>query len=534
VASGAFTVWRNSEIAVLVDIAYPLNTATRIALGEVPYRDFPLAQAPLHFVVQAVLIRTLGPNFLVQIAYASVLAGIAAVLAYALARRLIDHVVPMPKAVAFVLVLPLIPLGIHSIYPHPFYDADACVAVLAATYLVFVARERRSPGMWIIAGAALTLPLWIKQNIGGAFLVATIAALALEALRQRSVSSSFRWCIAGTAAALAIELAILHGSAGVDAYLRWGWTYALSGRGVALGRIEAFWDPRTLWPAAVLLMAVFLARRARTPGRPVIFMTALLALGVIALVAPSLVPSVPEFFPPVMGAAAVLGAVRVRGAGATFEAMLPWVLVITAAGTFMSQGLGGSSFAIFPLLVVAGASLVRETAWHLDRSSRVAPALAVVLSILLVSGGTAYTLSNGRLAFVHLDPAAPVQRSTFPSLAGLATRGPYVRDLDEILYWIEAHVPAEDPLAFLPGEDPVFFALGRRPALPSVYFFDVASPLSVADLVVAADERGLRWVFVKDRLQLVDAPPQERELETALTQRATFVGTIGAYRVYRR
>src|SRR5881394_3205287 len=36
-ASAAFVIWRNSQVAVLVDIAYPLNTATRIALGDVPY-----------------------------------------------------------------------------------------------------------------------------------------------------------------------------------------------------------------------------------------------------------------------------------------------------------------------------------------------------------------------------------------------------------------------------------------------------------------------------------------------------------------
>src|SRR5207248_1049447 len=37
VATAAFVAWRNSDIGVLVDISYVLNTATRIALGDVPY-----------------------------------------------------------------------------------------------------------------------------------------------------------------------------------------------------------------------------------------------------------------------------------------------------------------------------------------------------------------------------------------------------------------------------------------------------------------------------------------------------------------
>src|SRR5439155_819692 len=65
VASAAFTVWRNTQVAVLVDISYILNIATRIAAGDVPYAQFPLAQAPLTFLTQAVLIKVFGPHFFV-------------------------------------------------------------------------------------------------------------------------------------------------------------------------------------------------------------------------------------------------------------------------------------------------------------------------------------------------------------------------------------------------------------------------------------------------------------------------------------
>ena len=46
---------------MLVDISYILNIATRIAAGDVPYAQFPLAQAPLTFLTQAVLIKLFGP-----------------------------------------------------------------------------------------------------------------------------------------------------------------------------------------------------------------------------------------------------------------------------------------------------------------------------------------------------------------------------------------------------------------------------------------------------------------------------------------
>jgi putative sugar O-methyltransferase len=86
-----------------------------------------------------------------------------------------------------------------------------------------------------------------------------------------------------------------------------------------------------------------------------------------------------------------------------------------------------------------------------------------------------------------------------------------------VLVWIRDNVPAEDSMAFLPGEDPVYFALGRRPPLPSVYFFDVASPLPPREIARHARDIGLRWVFVKRRLQLYEEPPEVRELVPLLT-----------------
>ena len=87
---------------------------------------------------------------------------------------------------------------------------------------------------------------------------------------------------------------------------------------------------------------------------------------------------------------------------------------------------------------------------------------------------------------------------------------------------------------FLPGEDPVYFALGRRPPLGSVYFYDVATGYSVSELVAAADATHLRWVFVKDGRQLKAEQAFADELARALTDRATLVTQLGAYRVYRR
>src|SRR5207237_7408573 len=45
-ASAAFTVWRNTQVAVLVDISYILTIATRIPAADVPYSQSPLPPPP--------------------------------------------------------------------------------------------------------------------------------------------------------------------------------------------------------------------------------------------------------------------------------------------------------------------------------------------------------------------------------------------------------------------------------------------------------------------------------------------------------
>lgn len=534
VASAAFVVWRNTQVAVLVDISWSLNTATRIAAGDVPYVDFPLAQAPLHFLVQAVLIRTLGPHFAVQIAYAAVVSGVATATTWWIVRELLGTDTAS-RAIAVVIAVPLIPLGIYSIYPHPFYDADACLAVLIAIAAILAARRRPSPMRWLLAGALLTIPVWVKQNIGGPFLVLVVAGLTLEALSRRERRDQLLWCLGGTVGTAAVELLLVQATIGLDRYAAGVWTFAVRGRGIHPDLLRAFWDPRVLWPSVLILMLAVAARYLSSRGTAVSAIGTLAALAIVGLAVPGVALSVPELFPPLLIAATILGLVRAVTGRSPFEILIPLVATGTTLGTSMSQGILGSTYGIFPLLALALASIVRDLRWAVRAGSRAAEVTGAVLAGLLLIWGMAYTLSDRRLLYADVHAPGPIVTSSFPSLAGLSARGPYVADLDGILEWIGANVPADEPIAVIPGEDPIFYALARRPALSSVLFIfnDVATPYSAAEIAREADDKSLRWVIVKDRLQLANAP-DETELVGLLTARAALVAHVGPYRVYRR
>ena len=128
------------------------------------------------------------------------------------------------------------------------------------------------------------MPVFIKQNIGGAYLVSVLVVLAAEALQRPSARAGFRRCLVGLSAALAIELVALQLVAGLDAFIRWAWTFAMSGRGVSLGRLREFADPLVLWPGAIIVVLIVLGRSLPPRARGPLFVAGLCAVGLSAAV----------------------------------------------------------------------------------------------------------------------------------------------------------------------------------------------------------------------------------------------------------
>src|SRR5207302_10064253 len=136
------------------------------------------------FLTQSVLIKLFGPHFFVHIAYAAIAGGLATVLTYVIARRLVAGVVASPDALAALLAIPLVPLGIYAILPNPFYDPDGCLVILDAVAAILDANDRPTRTRWLLAGALISVPVFIKQNIGGAFLILAVAALVADAFAR--------------------------------------------------------------------------------------------------------------------------------------------------------------------------------------------------------------------------------------------------------------------------------------------------------------------------------------------------------------
>jgi hypothetical protein len=594
-ATAAVVLWQNAHVAVLWDLGYVLDTATRIAQGQMPYRDFPLAHAPLTFLVQAAIIRLTGRVFFHHALYAAVAGGAGSVLAWRIALRTLAGRVQGAWWVALGLAAPLAVVGIYCIYPPPSYDCDAGLLVLVALWLLQRLGDKAGVSAGVVAGAALVLPVFAKQNIGLPLVAVVgliVVLLVIRPLSSVLLSHSFRtkrgkdgapapqhsWTgsidagrwrpervglpgprvLGGAAGTLAVAVAVMAATAGIGNYWHWTMGFAAARRMPGLAAMAGVYsDPFLRWAlpcsmAGILLLHGPLARMnwARTIWtRMGAF--ALLAVPWVYTMASLLVyddadergDALLALWPLVLVLTAGLVLARiveaVRGKQTVeLAVLLPLAALAAIHGTLMSQQLWGSTYALWPLFIYLIAELL---AWVAEgglfgRENSLprwfVPALAGTAAVTLAVCGGFYTASEERLNYVNL-PEGAAATSALPELAGLATPGPYLADFDQLVEFAQAAIPAGDTVVILPGEGPFYFATGRTARFPVTLFDPATDPYSPEQLLAEARKQQAHWLIVKRTLQIKEDPTSEREATMKLLEHEYFVVVrLHGYDVY--
>ncbi len=565
-ATAGVVLWQNAHVAVLYDIGYVLDSAARMAAGQVLYRDFPFAHAPLTFVVQATIIRLTGPVFLHQVVYCSLVGGASSVLAWRLALDTLRRV-RAAWTVALLLAAPLSVLGIYCILPNPEYDCDCAFWILIAVWALrrmdsraSAAGSRRvgSAVFALAAGAALCVPLFFKQNMGLPFLVGSAGAVLLVlanrwfrrgAQPERSDVRKPAFVLAGAGASLVAAVLALHWTAGLGNYLHWTMSFAAQRRLPGLDTILSIYrDISLAWTLPCVAAGVILLRAARGKthwlGIPAFALLAAPFLFTLASLlmyedADDRATSLMELWPLLLllAGALALAQLFMRWRSLELCVFVPLILLAAIHGTFLSQQVWGSTYGIWPLLVLLLAELlafVDGMGARADAMRWLTPALAAVISITLLVCGGFYTASEERLSYANL-PDGPTQHSAFPQLAGMSTPGPYLPELDELLRYAQANIPREDGLILIPGEEPFYFATGRVPRFPITLFDVTGNPYSPEEIGGLVRSRDIRWLIVKRDLQIKEDPMVEpAETMSVLMREFAPAAHLHGYDVYRR
>ena len=576
-ATAGVVLCQNAHVAVLWDLSYVLDTATRIALGQAPYRDFPLAHSPLTFLIQAAIIRLCGRAFLHHVLYAAIVGGLSTVLTWRIALCILRSRVSAAWPIALALAAPLTVLGVYCILPLPSYDCDCAFVMLVAIRLLLrvtpnsadapepsLAKPSKHPlSRAFVAGSALSIPLFFKQNIGLPFLAAASAVillvLAAHWIHRASPGSpqprtaTLLFVLAGAATTLLAATLLIQVTVGLGNYIHWTIQFAAQRRLPGLRQmLTVYNDPQLLWTLPGIIVALILLERGVIlRRRSQIFAIGLLAAPFIYTLCTLFIyedadergDSLLALWPMLLILAGALAFRNLRSLrlGQTLEPLLPIVLLAAIHGALMSQQLWGSTYAIWSLLILLVAEMIAYLAeLRLPRAKpnaaerSPAPLMAGVFAATLLVCGAFYTASEERLSYAQvLD--GPVQHSAFPQLQGMSTPGPYLPNLDQLLRYSAAHIPQNDGIILIPGEDPFYFVTGRVPRFPVLLFDPATDPYSPAQLAEEARSHNIRWLVVKHDLQIKEDPtPQRESVLRALFEDFTPSAQLRSYDVYHR
>ena len=553
-ATAAFVLWQNSRLAIIWDLSYLLDSSARMALGQVPYRDFPFVHPPLTFLLQAAILRLTGRVYFHHVLYAAAAGAFATVLTWRLALHILRPRIASAWPISLLLAAPLTVLGIYSIFPHPFYDCDAILSILIALLLLQGLTTPAQPSHLraTAAGVALVVPLFFKQNIGLPFLlIALVCILLLLAVNRRQHHNArLLIVLIAAVATLLIAALLLHLTAGLGNYIHWTVQFAAQRRLPGLhNMLTVFAEPALLWQLPAIAAALLLLRSrvaATAWARALAF--ALLAspflwtllLLVLHTDTDDRADDLIALWPLVLSLAAISALVSLllalKRRSLTLRTLLPVMILAAIFGTLLSQQLWGSTYALWPLLVLLIAELLASLATYLDTptTTRLLPALTLTVATTLLICGGLYAVSAERLTYVQLDDA-PLERSTQPTLRGMATRGPWLPNFDQLLHFAAVEIPPDDGILLIPGEDPFYFATGRTPRFPVLLFDNTTDPYSPVQIAALARANNIRWLIVKRSLQLnADPLPQRDATLQLLAQQFTLYRRLDNYDVYRR
>ena len=558
-ATAAFVLWQNTHLTVLWDLSYILENATRISLGQLPYRDFPFPYAPITFLVQAAIIKLFGRVVLYHYLYAAASAGCASLLTWSILRRLLNASRLPTRLMAFLLSAPLIFLGTSSIFPHPFYDSDCTLFILLCVWLLLRLESANFPPFaTFVCGLLFAVPLFIKQNTGLAFLLSATVCVVFLGFRNRPRAF---FLLAGAATGLISLLSIIQGTVGLASYYRWTIQFAASRRLPGLATmVGVYQDSALLWIVLVFALgiALFLLRPTATRAfcwlaSTLLSLPFLWAFAALFLQedASDRIEALLRLWPLVLIASFAVALLQLLRA-TTFAQLLPFVLIGVIQGAFLSQQLWGSTYALWPLLLILIASILIALA-PVSGSKAALPNAAnddsgvvsqlstlpltvftAAASLVLLIAGGYYALSHERLDYVDLS-GDTLSHSSLPALRGLGMRGSWLRDFEELVAYSDREIPRNDAILMLPGEDLFYFTTGRTPKFPVVMLDNTVNPYTAAQIVELVHQRNVRWLIVKRTLQLQEQPLSFRpQLLDLLSHDFESADSLNNYDIYRR
>lgn len=226
-----------------------------------------------------------------------------------------------------------------------------------------------------------------------------------------------------------------------------------------------------------------------------------------------------------------------------FEKLLALLLLGVVNASFLAEDVWGSTFGIYPLLAILLTLIYFLLTEQGETADSQSPSRfkdhRLLIRNLFILQGIAMTVilvymiqTNYRLDYVDLR--GPIQSSSTPSLKGLRTPGPWIKEMDQFLEFARKEIPIDERVLLIPEEDPFYFALQREPSFPLVEFNRLFSPFNANQLSEMIKKSNIKWLVFKNHLQFLFGYENFNYLSYLSINEFKLVKTIGNYYIFKR
>ncbi len=543
--SGFLVYFQSGRSFPLVDYTYQVESAYRIYSGSIPYKDFILALPPGTYYIGAFLMKFFGLNNVVQLSYIILINIFTILLTYKILNK-----INKDKVLNIFLTLPLIFTG-HAMFPFLNYDINAMFFILIALlFLINIVEDKKNNFYFYFLGILLILPSFFKQNTGLVFFIISLCVLLLTSIfvKKEFTVKQFFWVLGGSLSVLVLFLSWLIKNNIVNDFLFQVFIYPAKCRPIIKSLyqifLSVFKEGALLFYAAFILSFILFYKQRYFVKLKKMALEA--SVFITMIIVPFLVfgfrylshKKAQMFFWyyfSVWNLVLVVAVVFSIKAFINFKNKIslwdffPWIFIVTILATFLSQGLLGSTYGIWPLLIILISLLIKQANQYFNVNScrNSVKIITIVLTLVLV----VYFVRNERLKFIPWK--GKIEKATNSKLVGVATPGNWIPELEEMLKFVQNNISKDDKIVTVPGEDPFFYLTERQPTLffttmtPAVFNFDLDYFYNRCII------DGIKWIIVKTKLQHQDYI-NTGDLIIKIKNRYGLYKSLKAYDIYLR
>lgn len=513
--------WQNGRILPLIDYSYQIENAYRILVGQIPYKDFFLVLPPGTYLYMALIMKIFGFSNIFQTIFLMISSIIIVFTTYFI-LKCISKKQPINKF----LLLPLIVSG-YSIYPFASYDISATLFMLLGwTMIWYIYKKNNNLTIYLLTGLIISIPSFFKQNTGLIYSLFSFILIFYEAYSSKENKwKKILFLTTGIAVPYLIFSIYLSLNHSFQDFIFQIFVFPSRIRSPIISfkkiLIDFFEKINFIhYISFFLIYIICMSKKIINKNKEILIILILLISTILFPILYSfwisiyknskeflyifsyvskyylsiwyLIISILTFY--------ILKnffSKNINIRNKIFYIIFSIEIIIICLSSFLSQGIDGSTYGIYPLFIIMLSLILKELKLNFKNINW--NRYILYFSILITINLSVSVIYNIRLSY--FSKSGTIIKASIPEMKGLSTPGPWIKEMENMIDYVKYNIPSNETIISVPGEDPFYFLLKRKPVISFFQYLYSTFPYSDKDYANIIIDKKIQWIVVKNNTQ---------------------------------